>query len=241
MPAPTSPTTKISALRPKPNQKAQQWLGEYINSPKYKERLGAFYKYPDYIQQQRANMVKGVTIRENTGTASGYYTNGNEVAISPLQIQSLKATRDEVEAHEVSHAINSNRDNKASALSAPEAKFILERNKNINSGTIERFNNISKRSGQPLSKLMDGSLHDVNPSENHSDINALRFLMRKRGIYDAGKDNLTPEVLQKAKKDAVIKRSFILKRLNESFDDKGLLEIMNKVATNTNSKKSNTA
>jgi len=75
-------------------------------------------------------------------------------------------------------------------------------------------------------------MHDVAPAENKSDIDAFRFLLKQRNIYDAGTQNITPEILEKAKKDPVLRRSFIFKRLKESFNDDSLMDIMNKVAKN---------
>lgn len=78
-------------------------------------------------------------------------------------------------------------------------------------------------------------------SENNSDTDALKFLLKKRGLYDAAKEGISADALKKATADDVIKRSPVFKRLRESFDDKELLQIMNKAAGNKNTNKSTKA
>lgn len=227
---------------PMPSERpVADWWSKYVNSPKYKERLAGFYQYPDYVQRQRSGLINSMTFRENPGTGSAYYDNGNEVAMSNLQAQALNASRQEIAAHEMGHAVNSNRYVKGAALAPAEADFILKRNKQISPSVLQRFQTLSKESGKPLTELMSGELHDVDPSENLSDIQSLRYLLKQRKLYDAGQQNATPEIIKKAASDPVIRRSFIWKRLKESFGEKELLEIMNKVAINSNKNSSNTA
>jgi hypothetical protein len=239
MPQPTD--YSLPAFSPKDNKKVLDWTNQYVNSPKYKERLTPFYRYPDHIQRQRAGLVGSLTVRDNPGTASRYYSNGNEVALSGLQAKAAGASTDEILAHEVAHAVNGNNLVKGAQLSPQETDFILRRNKNISTQDIDRFSQQAKQSGKPIQDFLTGASHDVNPSENHSDINALRYLMNKRGLYDASKQDISPEMLKAASKDPSINRSFIWKRLRDSFDDKALIEIMNKVAANKNINQSNMA
>lgn len=223
------------------DQPVVDWMGSYVNSPKYKDRLSNFYKFPGYIQNQRANVLGGTKITETPSGTTQYYSSGNEVTVSQPQLNRLKAGRAEALTHELGHAVNKNTENKAAALSLPESRFIMQRNKGLTPELTSNFLKSAKESGRPLSKLMGGDLHDVAPSENKSDIDALRFLMKQRGIYDAGTQDATPDVLKKAAADPVIKKSFIFKRLKDSFEDQDLLDIMNKVATNKSKKQSNTA
>lgn len=224
-----------------PDQPVVDWYAEYVNSPKYRERLSGFYQYPDYIQRKRNELLSGLKITENTGTASRYWENDNEVRVSPLQIQQLNTTRPEVVAHEVGHVMSGNTKNKAATLNPAEEKFILERNKNVSKESLERFTNMAKERGASLSDILSRELHDVNPGENLSDVQSLRFLLKQRNIYDAGKQDVTPEVIRKAASDPVIRRSFIWKRLKEAFGEKELTEVMNKVASSKSSKKQNIA
>lgn len=218
-----------------------KWWSEYVESPKYKERLSAFYKYPDYVQRQRSGVINSISFRENPGTSSAYYDNGNEVAMSDLQAKALGSSRQEIAAHEMGHAVNANRRVRGAALSPKEEGFILERNKQLSQGSLQRFQAMSKETGKPVTALLTGELHDVDPSENLSDVQSLRFMLKQRKLYDAGTQDITPEIIKKAANDPVIRKSFIWKRIKESFGEKELLEIMNKVATGKSSKKSNIA
>jgi hypothetical protein len=240
MPAPDININALPTFSPIANKKVLDWTNQYVNSPKYKERLTPFYKYPDYIQKQRAGLTGQLTVRNNPGTASSYYPNGNEIALSPLQAKAAGATTDEILAHEAAHAVNGNDRVKGAQLSPQEADFILRRNKNITPQDLNRFAVQAKESGKPIQVVLKDNNHDINPSENHSDINALRYLMNKRGLYDASKEDISPDILKQAAKDPSINRSFIYKRLKDSFDDKALIEIMNKVAVNKNYNQSNT-
>lgn len=76
--------------------------------------------------------------------------------------------------------------------------------------------------------------HDINPRENYADLNALRWMMYKRGIYDTRKGDMTPEQLKKAKNDPFIKKSFSNKRLFKHFKDDDIIYLNNKIAQNDN-------
>jgi len=228
------------ALAPNPDVESINWAKSYVASPKYNERLSAFYKYPDYIQRKRADVLNGIKISENAGTASKYWPQDNEIRVSPTQIQSLGALRPEVVVHEGAHALNWG-NNKAAALTPNEAKFILERNKNVSGARAQELLKSAKESNQYIGDYLSGSTHDINPAESLSDIQAFRFLLNKRGIHDARKENITPEMLKRAKSDPILKKSFTMKRLLNNFNDEQLIEIMNKVASNTGNKPSNIA
>lgn len=222
-----------------PDAEVKDWMLSYVNSPKYKERLAGFYKYPEYIQNQRQGVLSGTKIKEVPSGSTQYYSYDNELSVSPSQLAALKAGREEAVTHELGHAINANNQNKAAALSIPESRYIMERNKALIPDIRESVLRSAKDTNRNVSKIMGGELHDVTPSENLSDVQALRFLLKKRGIYDAGTQDFNPDVLKKASKDPVIRKSFIFKRLKDNFDEQGLQEIMNKVAATNNKTNSN--
>jgi|SRR5882757_100364 len=222
------------------DQSIKDWMSSYVGSPKYKERLSNFYKYPDYIKNQRAKIISGLTIKDDTKGDSGYDDNLNQIKINPNEIKGLGSTREEALVHEAGHSLNVNEKNKAAFLNTPERRFIIQRNKAL---IPELKESVLESSSNPdaASRLSNSVMHDVAPAENKSDIDAFRFLLKQRNIYDAGTQNITPEILEKAKKDPVLRRSFIFKRLKESFNDDSLMDIMNKVAKNKSKKQSNTA
>lgn len=231
----------VGAVSSKPDSEVKDWMLSYVNSPKYKERLGGFYKYPGYVQGQRQGILSDTKIKEIPSGSTQYYSYDNELSVSPAQLAALKAGRQEAVTHELGHAVNANSQNKAAALSIPESRFIMERNKALMPDIRESVLQSAKSTNRNVSKIMGGELHDVTPSENLSDVQALRFLLKKRGIYDAGTQDFNQDVLKKAGKDPVIRKSFIFKRLKDNFDEKGLEEIMNKVAATKKQTKSNLA
>lgn len=236
------PNDKVKKEAPKPDQSVKDWFQSYIASPKYKERLSAFYKYPEYMQKKREERAAALSItKEAGGDILQYDTDSNSVRASAAGLLNAKAAEDEVFAHEYGHAVNSPDNPAVASLSPREEAFIFDRN--IRDPELKKDKKAeAMRLGMGLSYYLKSSpsLRDLKPSESHSDINAFRYLLNKRGIYDAGTQNFTPEILQKAAKDPVIRKSFIYKRLKENFEDQGLLEIMNKVAS-TNNKQSNIA
>lgn len=217
------------------------WWSQYVSSPKYRERLAGFYKYPELVQKQRENVLNNISYRENPGKSSRYYSHGNEVAMSDLQVKGLNTTRPEILSHEIGHALNANRNVKGASLSPAEEDFILKRNKQFSPASYERYRAMSKQEGKSISSLMSGEEHDVDPAENLSDIQSLRYLLKQRKIHDAGEENMTPGAIRKAGADPVIRKSFIWKRLKESFGEKELIDIMNKVASKNNNSKTNLA
>jgi hypothetical protein len=77
--------------------------------------------------------------------------------------------------------------------------------------------------------------HDLDPKEAKADIDAFRYLLNSKGIYNAGEEDFNKDHLKKAKEE--LKDNFIFNRLiKKSNDDEGLIEWMNKIATTNNGK-----
>lgn len=237
--APDIPTNPI-------DQDVYEWTRNYIQSPKYQERLSNFYKYPGYIQRQRAQKASNVGFLERLADNSGYVDNSdfpNQLNINTNQLDALKASRAEVAAHELGHLANSNKYNPALRINPVEENYILSRNRTIKPDQIPKYRQQAQEAGFPNisnywtdERRKTSESHDAAPSENLSDIQALRYLLNKNKIYDARVQDITPEQLQRAKQNKEIMNSFSTKRLFDTFDDKGLIDILNKVATNnTNS------
>jgi hypothetical protein len=70
-------------------------------------------------------------------------------------------------------------------------------------------------------------------------MDALRFSLKKDGIYDTGTQEFNAEHLKKAK--AKYSNDPTIKRLFDNFDEKDLMDIMNVIAKNGKSSKSDTA
>jgi len=214
----------------------KKWMQGYVQSPKYKERLSNFYQYPDYVQGQRSKRIEGTQVQEVPGSTLQYSSEDNTLNISPTEIALKALNRQEVVAHELGHAINSNETNPALGLSPKEESFIFNRS-NLDPGTKKDITGDAQREEMGISRYMKirPSLHDFYPTENKSDIDTFRYLLNQQGIYDAGTQDITPEILQKAKQNPVINKSLSTKRLFDNYQDNNLIDVMNKVASNQQS------
>lgn len=213
---------------------SKQWMQSYINSPKYKERLSNFYKYPDYIQRQRSNQLNNTQFQEVAGNTLQYDSDKNLLRISPAEINSANLNPSEVITHELGHVTNANGSNAALRLSPLEESYIFNRN-NTDPQSRSDVMGAADRKFQTISEYLgNGPTHNLAPSENKSDIDAFRYLLNEQGLYDARTQDITPEILNKAKKNKAVQKSFSSQRLFQNFQDNQLLDIMNKVAYNQN-------
>lgn len=215
---------------------ALKWTQDYINSPKYKERLGNFYQHPDLVQGARAQKMGATTFTQTKGAGTNYSDDqylANQVNVDPGQIKDTGATRAEAVVHELGHGTNANETSKALHLNPVEENYIISRNKNVDPKAVPGYLNDARQQGaDSLSNYLKGhgETHDLAPSETMSDIQGLRYLLHREKIYDAGTQDLTPDVLKKASQNDNIKNSLMWKRLHENFDDKGIQDIMNNIA-----------
>jgi hypothetical protein len=72
--------------------------------------------------------------------------------------------------------------------------------------------------------------HGNIPSENYADLNALRYFMYDKGIYDARKGPMTIEHMKKAMEHPDLKKLFIFKRITNSFSPEDIVELNNTIA-----------
>lgn len=215
----------------------------YINSPKYKERLTKQgYKNIESEILERAKRVESTKMYNQSGVpsipqqvykdiigepystiGSIYNTESNNLIIDDLtdkqnlkyvddELQGSKLPKNSVIAHELGHAelnlgANENR------LNNKDYQELLKRQKNYKD--LDR--KIISRSEKDLS-------HDMKPTENKADLNALRYELKKSNIYDAGKENFKKEHLKK------LKDSFIKRRLLKNYKEEDLIWLMNNIA-----------
>lgn len=231
-PASLTPTMATNPV----DEEVYNWTRDYIDSPKYKERLANFYKYPAVVQRKRGEKASNVGFTETEEGGSAYSDTSaypNQLNIAKKQLRNLKAERGEVAAHELGHLTNAG-EGSGLKLNPLEQSFIFNKVKTLTPQQKAEYTKSAKeyKGGDLVEYLSEGESHDIAPSENMSDIQALRFYMNKQKIYDARVQDLTPEMLKKAKADPKIKKLFTTKRLFDTFEDKDLIEIMNKVAKN---------
>lgn len=83
-----------------------------------------------------------------------------------------------------------------------------------------------------LSVAYEGA-HDAKPNEIKADLDALRYKMWKKGIYDTSKGDMTNEDYKKMSQDKEIKNSLEFKRLSERFKPSDIVILNNKIAMNS--------
>lgn len=241
-----------------PDESVRDWHLNYINSPKYKERLMKMgYSNPDKIIKDRTNRLKNTNIvsSDEVNDIGSYYDqmNGaNTIYMENPQIRELNTFREDVMAHELGHVNNSStnirKDKKGNLFVSPsntslnenEEEYIANRNINVGKKILDIFKGSPAKKNNTYSNVLGGIDHDYSPAENKSDIDALRYMLEKEGLYKAGTQDFTPELLEKAKSNKAIQRSFNAGRVFKKFNDQGIIDIMNNIAMN-NTKNTPTA
>lgn len=225
------PDTKV-----KPDEE-KSFLLDYINSGTYEKKLQkSGYKNPDQEVLERAKNVKTVTTDYQTGkpnvfeqvynkaidkpysnSGSGYFGEEHTIVMDNKTDKLITAMDPKyVRSHEMGHA----------ELSDGQFKNRLNDNDNYEllSRSREYFGS-SRENAKEVMKHLQQVSHDYRPEENKADLNSLRFLMKKKDIYDATKDEpFTKEHLDK------IPDNFIKKRLLKNYSQKDLIWLMNNIA-----------
>jgi hypothetical protein len=92
-----------------------------------------------------------------------------------------------------------------------------------------------------LGEIMAGKFdpHDYSPTENKADLDAVRHLLKKHNYTGSYGDDITPALWEKALKDKRINSNQHLQRMRKNFDDKAIINLNNRVASNEKNKKEN--
>lgn len=203
------------------------FFNKYIQSPKYLERLNKSGDYlPQRTIQNRLNNINSIKplnyVKEGE---SEYQDNFKNININKNEILNNGYNVNDIITHEYAHsagAVEPNLFNQGYALSQNDI------------ANIE-----SRTSAMPKSDNWDDlfkNRHDRMPTEIKADVDTLRYLMQKDGIYDAGKEDFKKEHLDKI--NSKYKNNKIYQRLkNATKSDKDLMWIFNSIAYNTNNNK----
>jgi hypothetical protein len=208
-------------------QTPKEFQTEYIQSPKYTERLkSSGYKAIPQVVGKRLGQVEqtglnkykktlGQAIMSLQGTVKpGSHFDKSRVNIDyKTDLPGLKKSYPgmtmpspiEVEAHEFSHPSVAKLDGlpQENIMNAYDNKQLLGRS-------------------QRLPYVND---HDKRANENKADIDAYRYMLKQKGVYDAGKETFTKEHLKNNSKN------FSRERLKRNYSDKNLIWLMNNVAS----------
>ena len=188
---------------------AKDWMMNYHNSPMFKERFLAQGKTEqDY---ENAKLMAGENLNETQinyfpGVGPSQYKDfGREIDIygSQTDPNNPQFGNTSIPAHEFSHSSQ-----------AMYPKMISE---DIQKYMKDNIRNVETD-------------HDFDPEETRADINATRYLMNKEGINDAGKQKFTKKTLDSLRDNETIKNDGLFNRLQRLYDDKSLIQLMNRVA-----------
>lgn len=200
----------------------------YSNSSIYKQRLALT---GGGTKPQNAEDLYNTQItyspNEDTHADTKYPGNwsNNIININKNQLNKIGANLDEAKAHEFSHVTRklSNQE-QFNIYNLSKDPFLTDFKKN----NIYNKSNIDLLT-KNISKTGD-DFHDSRPDENKADLDALRYQMYKRGIYDTSKGDLDQVTFDKALADPEIKNSFTTKRLLKSFKPDDIIKMNNTIA-----------
>ena len=217
-----------------------EFLNSYFQSPTFRSRFSGSakdYKTAMDIFNYQAHKNKPYITKVDDGTGShvsDYAFNvgagipeDTSVVLSEPQAKMLDTSLwDDIYPHEYSHNIRLLNPNDemmfAYGDNDPKAKMAYNKWNSLN--TNLSFSDWLKTAG-PVT-------HDQRPNENYSDLNALRWLMYKQGIYDTRQGPMTEEHIEKAMKDPYIKKQYSQKRFFKRYNPKAIIKLNNEVAMN---------
>lgn len=222
---------------------AKNFYSNYMESPMFNQRLGNVSITPDpnavqdllntHITQQKGE--NGGGSMQWTKDASSLINNHpdirNQLGANGININPKSAN------------INIDRNDiplikKAYGYSAtPEQVLTHELGHGVRdiSGTADAIliNSLIKKGTENLNSSMGStSEHDNNPNEIYADMNELRYMMYKKGIYDTSKRAMTMDDFNKAKNDPDIKKSMMFQRMMQRISPKNFILMNNTVAAN---------
>ena len=215
------------------NLSPKQFTLDLINSPKYKERLsGMGYTNPAASAKTRWDAVNRTKLSYQDDTPNPeqikllkasntpYSTEGsrykdNTIVMDRAQTKAIGSSDEAIQSHEWSHPETqdiTNRGFEVPGLNTNERNLLMGKLK-------PEFKN--PKSGNKV------GAHDLDPTENKADMNALRYQLQKKGIDVINKD-INMQDLQNLKNS----NDFSTKRLFEHYEDKDLLYLLNHIADN---------
>lgn len=212
-----------------PKLSPRDYLTLYSNSPVYQQRL---QQTGGNTHPEDVGNIYNTKITYNPNQATEafprrtYNPRGiNKINFNQNQIKQIGANNDEAQAHEWSHIIR--------PLSGQEQYNIFSSNKDPFIQPFLQHHIFDPSSIKNWTQSINDNgndKHDLRPDENKADLDALRYMMYKKGIYDTSKGNLDEKTLNKALADPEIKNSFTTKRLLKMFDPKSLVQMNNTIA-----------
>lgn len=209
----------------------KQFTKKYIGSPKYKERLKSSGYDADAEIKERSSNVESIRTYGQYGkpslgkqlkfkdegrphTASGgssFLPEENAIVVDHKQAEEYKIAPESIEAHEFGHA------------ETGVGGVVNDEKTGIRKSRLNESDN-----EQIITRLKDDAneVYKKAPDEIKSDMNALRFELQEKKLYDAGTEDFDKSILDK------LDNSYIKTRLLKNYSKDDLEWMMNNIAMN---------
>lgn len=200
---------------------------DYLKSPNFEKRaLNTRVEDPDELAAERLNALntlkitkKNFKLKDESG--SEYNFDKHLVNIDTDDIKKYNTTENGLASHEIAHAIGALNPEKEISSFLTMNKKEQDLFKSKLKYSREKGNTVNL----PAKDFFEIN-HAAKPSEGKADMDALRFQLKKDGIYDTGTEEFTKDHLQKAKKKYKNNRFF------KTYEDDGIIELMNTIVSN---------
>jgi len=206
----------------------KKYAQQYVQSPKYKERLSSsgYENVEDEIKERLSKIINTKTYSQYgepqpnkvlefekqgipyTKGGSSYLPEDNAIITDYKQAEKLGIKPEYITAHEFGH----------SEVYAPNNPLTEIRESRLNEKDV---NDIIQR----LSPNSNPTYKKV-PDEVKADLNALRYELYNKGIYDAGHEDIDEPTLQR------LEDSYIKDRLLKNYKEEDIIWLMNNIAMN---------
>lgn len=245
-------TDPVQPIQKDPNiQGPVGFLNSYFESPTFKQRLTSLNTEPTAYMNamgtfwagQRAMNPKVIETQGGSGSRAIGSENivntnrrsedGPSIWLDRTQAKTLGTDLlNDIYPHEQTHNLRvlSNADELqfASANKDPEVKRLFDYSQG--GRDLKTPNSFSKW----VSSTQEGAPgHDNQPKENYADLNSLRYMMYKQGIYDTRKGPMTIDHMKKAMQNPWLNKQFTFKRMLQTFKPEDIVRLNNTVASNS--------
>ena len=208
------------------NSDAKDFTLNYINSPKYLERLqSSGYNFPEDERDLRASQVADTGYMVQRGTPGFIDQLIKMYKGEPYSAYgSMYSPSDDLIIYNSDDAEKYGYGD-GSSIIAHEYGHAELQNFKPNRKTGDRLNQYDIDELVSRLQTYEGQTrHDTEPDENKSDLNALRFELFQQGLYDAGTEDIDKETLRKSKS------SYLKNRLLKNYSEDDLIWLLNNIA-----------
>jgi hypothetical protein len=224
----------------------------YIGSPTYLRRLRAMgVENPEAVQQERLQATANVKFGSSKGANMNFPRNwdGEKSGFISVDLQTPETTPGAVIAHELNHqtsrkgamlqSMGQTPRTATGTTMAPVESWPYFNRANLPTEMKQRAFQAYQSDGKmgiyptdPGTLISNAGMdeHGKDVTEHKGDMEALRYLLFKRGITKSYGEDIDGEKLKRAMQDPQIKGDKFFKRLSSKFDPAALIYLNNNVA-----------